>query len=172
MLTEKIAGLLYIIFGLLLIIFPIFSSAFISLMIGFALVCFGMTALSMGILLSDSNTSTYSYLSMLIGIISILLGILFMFFLNALTVLTSLQFYIAGFIMMVYGLMGIMYLNDKRYTVRSIIILILGILTVVLAVFAATQPVLIAIIIGVALIVEGVYILVIDRSMKLIETYG
>lgn len=169
---ERIAGFLYIIFGLLLIIFPIFSSAFVSVMIGFALLCFGMAALSMGIILPENYSKMYSYLSASIGIISILLGFMFMFFLNALTFLTSLQFYIVGFIMMAYGMVGIVYIDDKRDAFRSLLLLILGVLTVVLAVVAASQPIFIAIIIGVALIVQGVFTLVIDRSYSLIEKYG
>lgn len=72
--------------------------------------------------------------------------------------------------MMVYGLMGMFYLVGK-HKISSIIILILGILTVIFATFLASQPVLIAILIGVALLVEGVFVLVIDRSVKLIEKY-
>ncbi len=169
---ERLAGLLYIILGLMLIIFPIFSSALISVIIGFALVCFGMAAMSLGFVFGEEFENIYSYLSILIGFISLLFGIMFMFFLNALTFLTSLQFYIVGIIMMAYGIVGLLYLSGKQYTIYSAIMLILGILTVVIAAFLASQPILIAVLLGVTLIVEGAFFIVIGRSMKLIETYG
>ena len=72
-----------------------------------------------------------------------------MFFLNAVPFLVSLQFYIIGFLMIFYGLMGAIYIQEKSFRIRSVLAVILGILTVILAAFAATQPVIIAIIIGV-----------------------
>lgn len=167
---EKILGLLYIILGLLLVIFPIFSSALISLAIGFAMVCFGISAIFNGIIFSEAPI--YSYLSLSIGVIALLFGLIFMFFLNALPFLISLQFYIVGFILVVYGILGAIYLKDKKLTIISIIGIILGIITIALAVFAASQPVLIAILIGVLLIIEGVALFVVGKSLTLIETYG
>lgn len=73
---------------------------------------------------------------------------------------------------MLYGLIGIIFLKDKKQVIVSAIGLLLGILTVVLSVFAASQPVLIAIIIGTLLIVDGVFLLVIGGSETLIENYG
>ena len=95
-----------------------------------------------------------------------------MFFLNAVPFLVSLQFYIIGFLMIFYGLMGAIYIQEKSFRIRSVLAVILGILTVILATFAATQPVIIAIIIGVFLIIDGVFLLVIGSSKSLIEKYG
>ena len=69
---------------------------------------------------------------------------------------------------MVYGLMGVFFL-DAKHKIYSIIVLILGILVVIFAAFLASQPILIAILIGVALIIEGVFLFVMGKSMKLIE---
>ncbi len=168
MIREKIIGLLYILFGIILIVSPIFSSELLSICIGFSLVCFGLAEMATGILFIGEFGNSYSFLSILVGILSLLFGILFIFFLNALPFLVSLQFYIIAILMMVYGLMGIFYL-DGKYKIYSVIILILGILNALLAAFFASQPILIAILVGVALIVEGVFVLVIDRSMTLIE---
>ena len=141
---EKILGLLYIIFGLLFVIYPIFSSALISMIIGFSLVCFGLSSISMGIVFTEMPL--YKYLTIMLGIIAIIFGIMFMFFLNAVPFLVSLQFYIVGFLMIIYGLVGIIFLDDKVYRIISGIGLILGILTVILAAFLAAQPIVIAVI--------------------------
>lgn len=74
--------------------------------------------------------------------------------------------------MMFYGILGIIYLNDKSYIALSVIGLILGILNIVLAVFAASQPFLIAVIIGALLIVDGVVVMVVGSSKSLIEKHG
>ena len=74
--------------------------------------------------------------------------------------------------MILYGLIGVIYLDDKAYRIISAIGLILGILTVILAAFLASQPIVIAVIIGVLLIVEGASLIVIGRSKSLIDKYG
>lgn len=164
---EKLVGLLCIIFGLFLVIFPVFSSAVLSMVIGFTLVCFGMSAMCMGFVFTENRS--YAFSSFAIGLISLIFGICFMFFLNALPFLVSLQFYIIGFLMIVYGLLGVIYLDDKKYAILSAISILLGILTVALAVIAASQPVLTAVIIGVFVIVDGVFVLVMGKSEELIQ---
>lgn len=170
-LREKIIGLLYILFGIILIISPLFSAELLSICIGFSLVCLGLAEISAGILFMGEFDNSYSYLSIIIGILSLLFGIMFIFYLNALTFIVSLQFYIIAILMMAYGIVGVFYL-DGKYKIYSVIILILGLLNALLAAFFASQPILIAILIGVALIIEGVFILVVDRSATLIEKYG
>ncbi len=167
--TEKIAGILYLIVGLLFIIYPLLSSAVYSVILGLYLLCFGISALFLGFTL-DKTDNYFKYMSIIIGIISIIFGICFMILLNALPFLVSLQFYIIGILLMAYGLIGIPYL-DRKYRLRSIAIFILGILIVLLAFFAATQPVLIAVIIGVLFIVEGIFIIVIEDSLSLATKY-
>lgn len=68
--------------------------------------------------------------------------------------------------------MRVMFLKDRNSAILSAITIILGIITVLLAVFAASQPILIAIIIGALLIVHGVFALVIGSSRSLIEKYA
>lgn len=167
--TEKIMGVLFIILGLLLVFYPIVSSAFLSILIGFSLVCFGMSALGMGIVFSESPM--FRYLSIMIGIISLIFGIIFMFFLNALPFLFSLQFFIIGFLMMFYGILGIAYLAGAAYKLLSVTGLILGIVIVALTLFLASQPIIIAVIIGAFLIIDGVCLLVVGSSESLIEKY-
>lgn len=169
---EKILGLLYILLGLLLIICPVFSSELLSISIGFALACLGVMALSKGFVFKEEFGNAYSYLSIAIGIVSLLFGILFIFSLNALTFLTSLQFYIIGIIMAVYGFVGMFCLDGGKNKLYSIIILILGILIIVFAAFLSSQPILIAVLVGVALLVEGVFLIIVGRSKTLIEKYG
>ena len=70
--------------------------------------------------------------------------------------------------MMAYGFVGIFYLDGKN-KISAILFLILGILVVVFAAFLASQPILIAVLVGVALMIEGAFLMVIGRSVSLIE---
>ena len=63
-------------------------------------------------------------------------------------------------------------MNQFTISKHPIIILILGILTIVFAAFLSSQPILIAVLVGVALLVEGVFLIVVGRSKTLIEKYG
>ena len=151
---------------------PVLSSELLSICIGLSLVCLGVVAISKGFAFKEMLGNYYSYLSIGLGIISLIFGILFIFSLNALTFLTSLQFYIIGIIMTVYGLVGMIYLAGGKNKFYSLIILILGILVIVFAAFLSSQPILIAVLVGVALLVEGVFLIVVGHGESLIEKYG
>ena len=69
---EKILGLLYIIFGLLFVIYPIFSSALLSMIIGFSLVCFGLSSICMGIVFTEITLYKYLAIKKDIGINEVL----------------------------------------------------------------------------------------------------
>ena len=75
--------------------------------------------------------------------------------------------------MMFYGILGIIYLNDKSYIILSVIGLILGILNIVLAVFAASQPFLIAVIMVYLSIVNAFIVLVLKlkRSLSFLHQF-
>jgi uncharacterized membrane protein HdeD (DUF308 family) len=95
-----------------------------------------------------------------IGIISVILGFLFIFYLDAISFLVGMQFYIVGFIMIVFGIAGLFSKVTRVSTFSSLLVLIMGILAIALAIFAISQPVYIAIIIGIVLIIEGAALLI------------
>ena len=95
--TNKIAGIISIILGLIFIIFPIFSSSFTSIVIGLSLLFFGFVSLLNGL----------TSLNVVIGVISIIFGLLFMFAMNALPFLVGLQFYLVGIVMILFGIAGL-----------------------------------------------------------------
>ena len=150
---EKTSGLITIIVGLLLMIFPIFSSELISVIVGLSLIFFGLSVLVTGLRSDTSNSKT---MMIVIGIVAIIFGILFLFFIDSLSFLVGLQFYIVGFIMIVFGLTGLFSKMSRVPAFSSILILVMGIVLIALGTFSLNQPIFIAIIIGVVLIIEGV----------------
>ena len=157
---EKTSGLITIIVGLLLMIFPIFSSDFISVIVGLSLIFFGLSVLVTGLRSDTSNSKT---MMIVIGIVAIIFGILFLFFIDSLSFLVGLQFYIVGFIMIVFGITGLFSKKSRVSAFSSILVLIMGIVLIALGVYSLNQPIFIAIIIGAVLIIEGVVQLISDQ---------
>ncbi len=64
--------------------------------------------------------------------------------------------------MIAFGIIGLISKVTKVSTFASILVLIMGIVAIALAAYAINQPVYIAIIIGIVLIIEGVNLFLFD----------
>ena len=107
--------------------------------------------------------SMYAVPLIVIGIIVIILGFLFIFYIDALSFLVAIQFYLIGFILIIFGIIGLLSRISAFYLFTSILIFIMGIISIALGAFAWAQPMYIAIIIGLILIIEGVALLFLDQ---------
>ena len=152
--SNKIWAILSIILGLILIIFPMFSSNLISILIGAIVLIFGVGLCYSGIISKEISTA-FSSIAAVFGVVMIILGLAFIFETNALSFLVRLQFYIIGFILIIVSAIGLLGGLPIQKT-SSIITLILGIVILFIAIFAANNPILITIILGIALIANGV----------------
>ena len=143
--SNQISGVLSILLGLIFIICPIFSTAFLSILIGLSLVFFGIASILSG----------FNAINIVIGILAIFVGLVFVFNISALSFIFALQFYIIGIILILAGIVGL--ISDSQISkIASIFIIILGIISFALGGFSIGQPLFAAILIGVALIVQGV----------------
>ena len=156
--VEKSAGILSVIIGLIFIIFPMFSAGLVSVIVGLSLLFFGISAAFMGFNMRK-EMGGFALATIIIGLIAIIFGFLFIFYIDALSFLIGLQFYIVGFIMIVFGVTGLLSKMTRFSTFTSILVLIMGIISIALAIFALNQPIYIAIIIGIVLIIEGITML-------------
>ena len=152
--SNKIWAIISIILSLILIIFPIFSSNLISILIGAIVLIFGVGLCYSGIISKEISTA-FSSIAAVFGVVMIILGLAFIFGTNALSFLVGLQFYIIGFILIIVSAIGLLGGLPIQKT-SSIITLILGIVILFIAIFAANNPILITIILGIALIANGV----------------
>ncbi len=143
-----------IILGLICIIFPIFFESLISTIVGLSLLLFGISSVFMGINMKSYFKNFYK-VSLIIGLISIIFGFLFIFYIDALSFLVAIEFYLVGLIMIVFGISGLLARMDSITNFTSIFVLIMGIITIALAIFTASQPIYIAIVIGIVLIIQG-----------------
>ncbi|WP_407413743.1 DUF308 domain-containing protein [Methanobrevibacter sp.] len=164
---EKIFGILFIILGLIFIIFPVFSAESVSIIVGLSLLFFGFACIVNGF--SIRNMSTFSKINIVVGIIAIIFGILFIFAINALPFLVGFQFYIIAFILIFCGIVGIISKSTLSKT-TSLLILVMGIIAIVLAAYSITEPIYAAILIGLCLIIQGVrFYLDSEQKVKQIE---
>ena len=152
--SNKILAIISIIIGLIFIIFPIFSANLISILIGAAVLIFGIGLAYTGIISKDISPAV-STVSAIFGVVMIILGLAFIFGTNAISFLVGLQFYIVGFMLIIASVIGLLGGAEINKT-ESLVGLVLGIVILFIAVFAANNPILITIILGIALIAHGI----------------
>ena len=158
---NKSAGIISIILGLIFIIFPMFSSELISIIVGLSLLFFGISTAFLGINMRQTF-NTIAIATIIIGIMAVIFGFLFIFYIDALSFLVGIQFYLVGFIMILFGITGALSKMSRVSAFTSILVLLMGIISIALAIFALNEPIYIAMIIGAVLIIEGVTLILSD----------
>ena len=162
MAVTRFAGILSIILGLIFIIFPMFSIGLVSLIVGLSLLFFGISAIFLGWNMRDGAYDIFPMITIIIGVIAVIFGFLFLFYIETLPFLMGIQFYIVGFIMIVFGIAGLLAHTSRVPTFSSVLVLIMGIAAIAIAIFTVEQPIYIAIIIGIVLIIEGISMILLD----------
>lgn len=152
---KKILGFLFIILGLLFMIYPVYSAEAVSLIAGISLIAFGIASIIDGFSIFSMMTH-FSAVNILLGICAILLGVLFIYEIDALSFIIGFQFYLIAFVLMFIGIVGMFKGIESLSRLASVLILILGIIAVFLASFSIAQPLYTAIIVGICLILYGI----------------
>ena len=142
---KNISGILAVILGLIFIIFPIFSTAALSVIVGVSLIFFGIALILMG----------FSAINIILGILAIIIGLIFTFNIAAFSFLLGIQFYVIGILMVLAGIAGLVS-GSQISKIASVLIIILGIISFAFGGLSIGQPIFAAILIGVALIIQGV----------------
>lgn len=158
---NRTGGLIAILVGLIFIVFPIFSSDVVSIIVGISLLFFGIYSVIFGWNIRRSYNVFY-IAAIIMGIISIIFGILFLFFINGLSFLIGLQFYIVGLIMIFSSIAALLSKKDNISNFSCLLVLLIGVLAIIIGIFANGNPIFIAILIGVLLIIEGVRLVLSD----------
>lgn len=151
----KILGILYIILGLLFIVFPFYSAGAVSLIAGISLIAFGLATIIDGFTVWSRMTHL-SALKILLGICTIIFGILFLYKIDALSFIVAFQFYLISFVMILIGIIGLLLGSETLSKVAAFLIIILGAISFFVATFALANPLYTAILVGICLIMEGI----------------
>lgn len=153
--SRKILGILFIILGLIFCIYPLYSAAAVSWIAGICLICFGFASIIDGFSIW-SMMAHVSLLNILLGICAILFGLLFIYEIDVLSFLVAYLFYLIAFVLILVGIFGIIFALGSLSRLTSLLILILGIIAAYIAACSIAQPLYIAIIVGICLIMEGI----------------
>ena len=155
---RKVLGIIFIILGLIFAIYPMYSAEAVSWIAGICLICFGFASIIDGFSVW-SMMAHVSLINILLGICAILLGLLFIYKIDALSFIVAYHFYLIAFILMFVGIFGIFFALDTLSRIVSLLVLILGIVAVYLAFCSIAGPLYVAIIVGICLILEGILFL-------------
>ncbi|MBQ2832005.1 DUF308 domain-containing protein [Methanobrevibacter sp.] len=143
--SNQISGILSVILGLIFIICPIFGVAAVSVLIGVSLIFLGLILILSG----------FRALNVIIGILAIVVGLVFVFNIAALSFLIGLQFYVIGILLILAGIAGLIS-DSEMPKFASVVVLILGLISIAFGAFSFGNPMFVAILIGVALVIEGI----------------
>ncbi|MBE6508049.1 MAG: hypothetical protein E7Z77_01415 [Methanobrevibacter sp.] len=156
--VKKLLGIFFIILGIIFAVYPIYSAQAVSWIAGICLIAFGFASIIDGFSVW-SMMAHVSLLDILLGICAILLGLLFIYKIDALSFIVAYHFYLIAFVLIFIGIFGIFFALDTLSRIVSVLVLILGIVTVYLAFASLAQPLYVAIIVGICLIMEGILFL-------------
>lgn len=150
--NKTIIGIIAIILGFLILVFPFASNFALSIVFGISFIILGIYYfLACGSAWDVSKASVAAYI--ILGILSFICGYIILFNVYVFDLFVSVYLYVFGFMLIISGIMRLIQ-NGFNKGIAALAI-ILGIITVALGYFAMLGPVYVAIIIGIALIVDG-----------------
>ncbi|AXV38637.1 MAG: hypothetical protein CIT01_10670 [Methanobacterium sp. BRmetb2] len=150
---NVLLGILFIILGILVIAFPLISVFTVSVLAGFAILFLGIWFLAHSF---DTwhKSKAASIVNLLLAIFAIIIGIGMFGNILAFSFLASLWLYISGFFLILAGVIGLVTREAKINKGTAVLGIILGIIYLILGIYAL-DPLYLAIIIGIWLIVDG-----------------
>ncbi len=150
--NKTIYGIIAIILGILVMVFPFASNYVLSVIFGIAFVILGVYYLVISThTWKISKGATAGYI--ILGILALICGYILFFNIVVFDLFVSVYLYVFGFMLIIAGIMRLFQPGYSKGP--AALNIILGIITVFLGVYAMVSPIYVAIIIGVALIVDG-----------------
>jgi uncharacterized membrane protein HdeD (DUF308 family) len=158
-------GILAIILGLLVMVFPLFSVFTASVIAGIGILFLGIWFLIQCFAVWD-NSKGASIAYLILGIMALVVGIGLFGNVLAFSFLVSLWLYIAGFFLIISGIMSLFAKDGTMGKGSGALGVILGILYIVLAAYA-WNPLYLALLIGIWLIVDGIALFFISPAQMI-----
>lgn len=158
--NHTLLGILTIILGILVMVFPFISVFTVSVLAGLGILFLGIWLLSLGFgAWAQSKGLGVTYL--ILGIIAIIVGLALFGNVLALSFLASLWLYLGGFFLIIGGVLGFFARDATLHKGSNALLIIMGILYVILGTYAL-NPLYLAIIIGISLVIDGIALLFVN----------
>ena len=152
---TKFISLLAIIFGLIIIIFPIMGFIGVNALINLSVLLISIYLLVMGVSIIDYNRSG-AVLDLTLGIVLLILSICLIFNPSLIGFLAQISLYLAGIMLIVVGLVSLINNRQSRYGFYiGIAGVVLGLLYIIIGTYIS-NPLVLGTLIGLWLIVSGV----------------
>lgn len=152
---TKFISILAIIFGLIIIIFPVMGLIQTSALIGLSLLLISIYLLVVGVAIIDYNKSG-SILDLILGVVLLMLSICLIFNVAIIGVLAQITLYLAGIALIVVGLVSLVNNRQSRYGFYiGIAGIVLGLLYIIIGTYVA-DPIILGTLIGLWLIISGI----------------
>ena len=152
---TKFTSILAMIFGLIIIIFPIMGVIGVGDLISLSLLLISIYLLVVGVAIIDYN-KTGSILDLILGILLLILSISLIFNPALIGFLSQITLYLAGIMLIVVGLVSLINNRQSRYGFYiGIAGVVLGLLYIVIGTYIR-NPIILGTLIGIWLIIAGV----------------
>ncbi|WP_321423489.1 DUF308 domain-containing protein [uncultured Methanobacterium sp.] len=151
---NTLIGILAIILGLIVIIFPLVSVLTFSVLMGLGIIFLGIWFFAQSFHVWEKNLAA-GIADLLLGIIAVLFGIVFLGDVRVFEFLTFLALYIVGLFLIIAGFMALFSGKDLKSRGIGILGIIFGILYFIVGIYVA-NPLFLAIILGAFLILAGI----------------
>lgn len=153
--NNVLAGILAVILGILIMVFPLFSVFTLSVLTGFGLILIGIWLLSMSFE-SWSSSKGMSIATLILGIIGIIVGMGLFGSILAFSILVGLVIYIGGLFLIIAGIVSLISGKGAAGRWSGLLGIILGIIYLAVGIYAL-NPLYLAWLIGIFLILSGIF---------------
>ncbi|RBQ24473.1 hypothetical protein ALNOE001_01200 [Candidatus Methanobinarius endosymbioticus] len=151
-------GILALLFGIFVILFPFVSASFFKIASGIAISILGIYWLIRGIQHWETNKAIWVLYS-IIGIFAMFADIAIEESCSFFLLTSSFLLYVIGFLMIVFGVAAIINGPTVRYKLFSTVFVVFGLVISVFANLVLDNPYYLSILVGIALIAEAINLL-------------
>ncbi len=155
---NVLLGILAILLGLIVIAFPLISVFVLSSVVGIGLIFIGVWLLAQSFEIWGSSKGV-SIAALILGILGIIVGIGLFGKILAFSILVGLIIYIGGLFLIISGIISLVSGQGSAGRWGGILGIILGILYIIIGVYAL-NPFYLAFIIGLWLIITGLFMII------------
>lgn len=150
-----VAGLLAIILGLIVIAFPFLTTVTVSVFAGLLVLLIAIWLFIVGISEFGIN-KTSSILNLVLGVIAFIIGLGLIVNPVLFSFIAGLTLYLAGLFLIITGIIALLDGMTRKYAWAGVLGIVLGIIYIILG-FYAFDPVNLGILIGLWLIITGIF---------------
>lgn len=152
---TKFISILAIIFGLIIIIFPVMGLIQTGALIGLSLLLISIYLLVVGVAIIDYNKSG-AILDLILGVALLILSICLIFNVSLIGFLAQITLYLSGIALIAVGLVSLVNNRQSRYGFYiGIAGVVLGLLYIIIGTYVA-DPIILGTLIGLWLIISGI----------------